>query len=351
MMVRAVRSSAMLAALSLAGCVSQSVPENSPYFTRGSETIYSIAYSPDGKQIATGHCWLSPHDERSYRYFASKGFVDLWSAAPKSQPVVITSSKTERVAVPTFAGDQSLVVHDTSELIFCDAAGTEQARREIPRAFALDTAHQLVACLTDDDQPHRLQIRNFDGDIVSSEFADPNGRSLYPHTRRAFSPDGHFLAACTRFDSRSVQIWNWSTGELVRQFEADEHERIYCPPAFNNSSDALAYVQSAEEVRLHNIHTGELLQTFAQQSGRSFDLCFSPDDRYLALCGSGDDPQGKAFGFLLVWDVESGTQLSEITRADVWGITAMQFSPDGQTLAAGLSDGKLVTYSRHELLK
>lgn len=351
MMRTVIRTAATIAPFLLVGCAGLRTLENPFGLPEGSDTVYRIVYSPDGKQIATGHCWLGPHDERSCQLFARTGYVNLWPVGSDAKSIRVTSNKFQRAAVPTFVSDQSLVVHDTSKLIFCDTTGTELERREIPRAFALDTAHQLVACLTDDDQPHRLLVRNFDGDIVSSELADPEGRSLYPHTRRAFSPDAHFLAACTRFDSRSVQIWNWSTSELVRQFDTDDSERIYCPSAFNSYSDAIAFLHSVGEVRLHNIQTGNLLQTFAQEHGRALDLCFSPDDRLLAVCGESHRSATDRFGFLIVWDVESGQQLASIKRPDVWGITALQFSPDGQTLAAGLSDGKLVTYSRDELLK
>lgn len=148
-----------------------------------------------------------------------------------------------------------------------------------------------------------------------------------------------------------MQIWNWSTGELVRQFDTDDSERIYCPSAFKSSSDAIAFLHSVGEVRLHNIQTGDLQHTFTQEHGRALDLCFSPDDRLLAVCGESHRSATDRFGFLIVWDVESGQQLASIKRSDVWGITAIEFSPDGQTLGAGLSNGSLVTYSRQDLLK
>lgn len=341
------------------GCSARSVPEISALsFDQSAIPIHHIAFSPDGQRIATGHIVRHQRDTRVHYLAPLPSYVRLWSAqwGEQQEQGFIVGDKGNRCLTPTFASDSSLILLDDDEVLSCDRDGRILERRAIPRSLAIDVGHQLVACATDDDKPSRVLVRGFNGEDVSDELHGPDGRGrclgrgLYPSMFRAFSPDGRLVTTQT-FCREELLIWDWASGRIVGQFDCHHEGQIFPRVAFKNSSDVVAFVFSENEVRLHDIGSGRLIRSFQQDHGEPFDLCFSPDSRLLALCGVGNRKGDENFGFLIVWDANSGQQVASITRSDVWAITAVEFSPDGETLAAGLSDGKLVTYSREKLLE
>ncbi len=349
---KAIQRTISFCLLILAGCITKPLPEiPATSFSPHTDAVYCIAYSPDGQQIATGHFPLDPQGVRVQYASPPRGYVRLWSAELSGESGFIAGGQQDEVAIPTFAKDGSLIVHGTKELMFCDPTGAIRERREILRPFALDADHQLVACLTDDAEPTRVVVRNLEGACLSGELHNPTGKSLSVGMVRAFSPDGQLLATSPEWAGNEVLIWDWARGLVVDQFDHSGRAPFFHKLAFSKSSSIVATIHSENEIRLRDIKSRQLVHSFRQDRGHPYDLCFSSDDRLLVLCGEGDSKEKKKFGFLIVWDVESGQQLASIKRSDVWGITAIEFSPDGQTLAAGLSNGSLVTYSRQDLLK
>lgn len=83
------------------------------------------------------------------------------------------------------------------------------------------------------------------------------------------------------------------------------------------------------------VNSQEILQPLEQPDGVSA-MAFSPDGRTLAaLCSCGGN-----FGKVQVWDVSTGRQITETAAGDY----LVEFSPDGETVATGSTNGEVLLW-------
>ncbi|PSB03120.1 NB-ARC domain-containing protein [Merismopedia glauca] len=183
----------------------------------------------------------------------------------------------------------------------------------------------------------------------------------------AISPDGRMLASSS--EDQSVKLWNISTGKCLKTLQGHSNE-IYSV-AFHPQGDLLASVSHDQSVKLWNISTGECLRTFQGHSSWVYSVAFSPQGDLLAS-GSYDQTvrlwnittgqclrkfqgytsqllsvafspdrqilvSGSHDSLVRLWNLETDRVLRTIQGhlAAVWSVT---FSPDGQTLASGSED-------------
>jgi WD40 repeat protein/serine/threonine protein kinase len=193
----------------------------------------------------------------------------------------------------------------------------------------------------------------------------------------AFSPDVRLLARIVG-DPRAVELWDATTGRLVRTLNCDERA---CALAFSPDGKRLA-VGSAGPARFGAVHavsparvsicdaaSGQILRTLAGHTGYFSTLSFSPDGKWLAVghdalvkiwdAGTGREalvlknqgrsvlgvafsPDGKRLAAtsreaVRVWDAETGEELLCL-RGHAGTVNTVAFSPDGKRLASGSSD-------------
>ena len=160
----------------------------------------------------------------------------------------------------------------------------------------------------------------------------------------AISPDGRWLASAAgqiyvgsdKVDN-SVRIWNAHDGRGLRTLV--EHKDKVNAVAFSPDGKLLASGSSDKTVKLWDPATGKELRTLAGHTGEVNAVAFSPDGRLLAS-GAGvmdwrklqgnDHPADKT---IKLWDVGTGREVRTLVGS-AGEITALAFSPDGQTLAS-----------------
>jgi WD40 repeat protein len=144
----------------------------------------------------------------------------------------------------------------------------------------------------------------------------------------AFSPDGRILAAG---DGSDVQIWDVATRRSAGALLTGSQNAI-TSVAFSPDGRTLAAGSRDDNARLWSVATRQ--QVGAPLTG---DLnwvnavAFSPDGQILAT--GGED------GTTRLWDVATQQQIGPSLTGGNDTIGAVAFSPDGQTLATGNSDG------------
>jgi len=171
----------------------------------------------------------------------------------------------------------------------------------------------------------------------------------------AFSPDGKTVAAGGR--DRVVRLWDVESGKPLDELKG--HPGTLRALTFSPDGKLLA----SGDLRLHFIiwdtaSKKELqrIKVPATYTDR-LALVFSPDSKTLACGGAlnADYPRGipstdpMSFGLpdkgypVLLWDAATGKEMGRIYGSNS-RIRSLAFTPDGKTLAAASSDGRILLW-------
>jgi WD40 repeat protein len=142
----------------------------------------------------------------------------------------------------------------------------------------------------------------------------------------AFAPDGKLLAAG---EGGKVLLYDTATGKPERVLEKKGPKvRISCL-AFSPDGRLLAVGKgtgdTAGDVELWDVKTGELVWSERGHAGGVTALAFAPDGRYLAS-GSWDKT-------VAVWDPAARDEKTRILMIPAQVVRSLAFAPDGRTLA------------------
>src|SRR5262249_16169988 len=258
-----------------------------------------IAYSPDGKRLAT------PGPDKSV----------LVHDVATGRAVLTLRGHEKPVAGLAFAPDgKMLFAMDRGEAVRgWDTDGKERlkiAGRKTGRGGSAPApAGKTIATAGEDGV--RLWDAARGTELVHLPRLGPGARSV------AFSPDGGTLAVGD--ESGSVRLWDRGTGRMRDGCEFDGRDHA-CRVAFSPDGKTLA--GGGDPVALCDAASGKQTARFP---GRA--AAFSPDSRTLAV------GIGLVLGFA---DVRTGRPTSEAGHTQP--LRALAFAPDGKTLATAAPD-------------
>ncbi|MCU0527472.1 MAG: hypothetical protein MUF72_21925 [Elainella sp. Prado103] len=164
----------------------------------------------------------------------------------------------------------------------------------------------------------------------------------------AFSPDGQLLA--TGSEDHLVRIWHLRSGELLHQLEAhsDEVRSVaFSPNWFSGAVSTWQLASSSYDgtIRLWEISLEAAIctQVLSGHHDWIWSIGFSPDGSTLA--------SGSSDGSLRLWQVDTGVCLRVLSHPQP--VRAIAFSPDGRRIASGSTDQRvrLWDYQTGELLR
>ncbi len=279
------------------------------------EKVYSVAFSPDGKTLASG---------------CHNGTVRLWDLATGQAQAYLRGHATG-VCRLAFSPDGTMLAVGSNGMTggkLWKQAGTDW--------------HEHGALPSPTNTP-------FAGDIKWLAFS-PDGKTLAiavgtstllwdPATRAvrelagidqgqlyglAFSPDGKTLA--TTPWSREIPIKLWDLTNNPPRNTA-EFQAAYCV-AFSPDGKTLATGSTVTQpLKLWDVATGKEKAVWKSDSGVTYSLAFSPDGKRLALATQGKNVQ--------VWDIGTGAMQ---TYPHSGAVHSVAFSPDGMLLASASED-------------
>ena len=269
--------------------------------------ISSVAYSPDGRRVATGH---------------KNGSTSIWDKEFRKTISIATPHRGSVTAL-AFSWDGRLLATGSEDKTarVCDAeTGTQISSLELlspVRSAAFSPDGKLVA------------IGNSYGKTFVWNSRSTNGRQplkLLPHgdsvKALAFSSDGKLLMVGGA--NKQVRIWQVESEQeilpLFRHPDAVEsvaisQDRSRALSGCKNGSVTLFEIGTDHSMTLNPAHTSPVSS-----------VAFSPDGNW-ALTGSED-------GSIRIWDVKSGVTLSPRIQHSVPIVNAA-FSTDGKNVILG----------------
>jgi WD40 repeat protein/transcriptional regulator with XRE-family HTH domain len=268
--------------------------------------VGGVDFSPDGKRIATAS------DDKTVKIWDASSGNELMTLTGHTNYVSRVAFSPDGIHLATSSGDKTAKVWDAAtgkELI--TLIGHTDAVADI--VFSPDGVRLATA-------GHDMTVRIWDA-ATGEELLTISGYTE-PVEDVEFSPDGMRLAAA---DIKAAKVWDAATGqELLQIVDSINISSVSFNP------DGTQLVVGTTAVKLWDIASGELLQTFSGHISAIYQLTFSPDGARLA--SSSFDRTIK------VWDAKNGQEIMTIAGhvGALWGIA---FSPDGNRLASASMDG------------
>ena len=161
----------------------------------------------------------------------------------------------------------------------------------------------------------------------------------YPFASASFSPDGS-LAAVPAMDAWEVTIWDTDSGEAVQTLTGFETAAPVYDAFFGAHSDTLIWTARAT-VQPMTISSESMGPPLYHEDFVSA-VAISPDGQMIATSAAatiGDSFQPA----ITLWDAASGEILRQVGIPTA--VNALDFSPDGNLIAAGTQDGILILTS------
>ena len=338
-----------------------------------------LAFSPDSQYIAASG--------REY------GDVYIWSAKNGEHVASFKRGVTpkEDEKYPTrfplcFSPDGELLAYVGTAVITVQNLKTkERFACLVPERHLCESGHLydlvfspcgqfLAASLQDRTTRENIavQVWNIDKETLETTYTDYGGT----RTILAYSPDGALRVADVYEDK--VVMWNASRGEKLDTIEhqgkgrteqcistdgqqfailTEREIRVWRAgtPATtapltvpHNVPDALFFYQSDkrlvckywfEDIVFWDIVQKQVIPSPIKTKSRGKRCALSPCEELLAF--NGEDGQT-----LEVWNITSGTRIAELTEHQSL-ITTVVFSPSGEHIVSGDTDGKLVVWCVH----
>ena len=315
---------ALVSAKGLVEFVNTAVPDQIHAITDyTTDTIQSLAFSEDGKQLAVGredgqvHLWQVDDQLRTHILPNHQGGVDSVAFAPDSH--LLATGVGERVSNLAFDDTVRLWDEDTIAQQF----GGEQ-EEVIGCSFFKNSVVFSPDGIVLAAGSHDFTIHLWD--VVAGKPL----RQLAGHTDGVldvdFSPDGSLLASASL--DGTVGIWQWQTGELLQQWSL--------PPsgltAVSFSPDGSLLVVGALTGKLHlwDVANGELLRTFDGEMNQMGDVAFVGNGRFVAAGANTTDLQ--------LWDVSTG-EIAHTLTGHTAELRTVAYFPDDNLLLSGADDG------------
>ncbi|KYC37536.1 hypothetical protein WA1_47600 [Scytonema hofmannii PCC 7110] len=278
-------------------------------FTQNFGGVMSVAFSPNGKLLATGD---------------TNGDVYLWRMA-NSQPILnckghknsvwaLSFSPHERI-LASGSDDQTIRLWDTRD---GQCLKILQGHSNCISSVAWSSNSQILASGSGDNTVKLWDTR--DGQCLNT---------LQGHTSAicsvAWSPDGETLASASA--DHTIKLWNTRTGQSLNSLQG--HTNIVYSVVWSPDKKTLASASADRTVKVWNTCTSQCLKTLQGHSNSVLTLAWSSDGQTFA--------SGSADFTLKLWDPTTGQCLKTLLghKSAIWSVA---LSADGQILASGCFD-------------
>ncbi|MGB7925125.1 MAG: TIR domain-containing protein [Pyrinomonadaceae bacterium] len=335
------------------------------------QKVNRIAFSPDGKLMATGGCgdFLTlggPQEE------CLRGEVELWDTTSFQIVGRLTDTPYEITSLAYSPDGKTLAASSCAKIEKSDTG--KQCRQDEIRLWNLDTGQLVSQPLTGHGAFIKMLAFSPDGKILASDSGDTiilwdtSSRQMLGKIRSghqfesasqsivsvqtiAFSPDGKTLVSggCGKLersasepnhfcDRGELRFWDVKAGQMIGAPLAAHADQIISV-AFSPDGKMLASAASSydDTIQLWDVATRKT--TGRALTGYDTDMVkmiFSPDGKTL-VTASTMQAENKTYNIFL-WDMDKRQLIGQPITAHTFNLDDIAFSPDGRVLASAGSD-------------
>jgi len=279
-----------------------------------SDEVRSVVFSPDGNTLASGS------EDGTIKLWKVESGKEIRTLAGHSSSVrsVAFAPDGKTVASGSFDKTIKLWAVATGKVLATFFAGQFSEIKEI--AFSPDG--KTIASVGD----KAVQLWDIEKRQLLRTFAGPS----YVESI-AFSPDGKTIASGAA--DNTVKLWDVQGGGELRTITTQTHlPKVGFSPlvrsvAFSRDGKVLATAGDLS-VKLWDVQGGNEMRVLTGYSDSPDTVAFSPDGTILASA---------SYGKIRLWDVHSGKEIRTLSGQGNW-VLAVAFSPDGKTVANSMDE-------------
>jgi WD40 repeat protein len=322
--------------------------------------VRRAVFAPDGKTLAT------------YTYGDTS--IRLWDVATGKERLTLPGHRG-RVDVVAFSPDGKTVAtgsgwgHEEAILVW------DRATSRVRRAWRFPWGSVRAVAFSNDGRTFAelSGLKSTLWDLASGSQTRAVHTNDFEGRYVALSPDGRYMAASRGIRPERIGIWKVSTGNLSRDFEVDDvvscaafspdsktlatagrkgiinlwrvatgkclplqgHKEWVPALAFSRCGRRLVSAGGDGTVRLWDVATRKELLQLRGHAGAVWGVAICPSGRLLA--SAGEDRT------IRLWDVAAGNEVYRFEGHE-GAVVSLAFSPDGKTLISGSRDTTVLAW-------
>ncbi|MDZ8090476.1 MAG: ribosome assembly protein 4 [Nostoc sp. DedQUE05] len=274
-----------------------------------SSAVNSIAYSPNGQQLA------SASDDKTIKIWDVSSGKLLKSLTGHSDVVNSIAYNPNKQQLASASADKTIKIWDVSS---GKLLKTLTGHSDVVNSIAYSPNGQQLASASRDKT---IKI----WDVSSGQLL----KTLTGHSKEvisiAYNPNKQQLASASA--DKTIKIWDVSSGKLLKSLTG--HSDVVNSIAYNPNKQQLASASADKTIKIWDVSSGKLLKSLTGHISGVFGVDYSRNGKQLASA-SGDNT-------IKIWDINSGKPTKTLTGHSGL-VYSVAYSPNKQQLVSASWD-------------